>query len=131
MKRQFGVFVLRWLLNSVGLWVAVRLLGTGSDNLHVTAGTLGFLLAGLIFSIVNSFLKPIITILSLPAILLSLGFFGFIINGLMVYISIKIAPGISMTFFNSILTGILLSLVNYIVSAALDIGSSSAKESNS
>jgi hypothetical protein len=36
-----------------------------------------------------------------------------------------------MSFFNSILTGIVLSLVNYIVSAALNIGSRSAKEVNS
>jgi putative membrane protein len=131
MKKQFGVFIVRWLLNSVGLWVAVRLLGTGYGNVHVTAGTIGFLFAGLIFSVVNTVLKPIITILSLPAILLTLGLFVVIVNGVLVYISLKLAPGISMTFFNSILTGMLLSLVNYIVSAALEIGSSRLKETHS
>jgi len=131
MKRQFGVFIVRWLLNSVGLWIAVRLFGTGYSNVHVTAGTIEFLLAGLIFSIVNTILKPIITILSLPAILFTLGLFILVVNGVLVYISLKIAPDISMSFFNSILTGIVLSLVNYIVSAALNIGSRSAKEVNS
>ena len=64
-------------------------------------------------------LKPFIVVLSLPAIMVSLGLFMLAVNGLMVYISLKIAPGISMTFFNSILTGIILSLINYIVSATL------------
>ncbi len=49
MKKQFGVFIVRWLLNTVGLWVAVRLLGTGYSNVHVTAGTGGFFFAGLVF----------------------------------------------------------------------------------
>lgn len=128
MKKQFGIFVVRWLLNSLGLWVAVRLFGTGSASEQVTAGIFGFLFAGLLFSLVNSLLKPIVTVLSLPAILLTLGLFVLVVNGLMVYITIKLSPGISMTFFNSILTGMLLSLVNYIVSAALDIRSREVQE---
>ena len=121
MKRQFLVFVVRWVLNSVGLWIAVRLLGTGYDDVDVTAGTWGFLFAGLIFSIVNTILKPLAVILSLPAILLTLGLFMFVVNGFMVYISLSLAPGISMSFMNSILAGMLLSLINYIVSAALEL----------
>jgi len=120
MKRQFSTFMVRWLLNSFGLWMAFRILGTGYEGVAFHAGVLGFLAAGLLFSIVNSVLKPIIVILSMPAILLSLGFFMLIVNGLMVYISLKLAPaGLSMTFFNSILTGILLSLINYIVSTMM------------
>lgn len=121
MKQQFVVFLIRWVLSSFGLWIAVRLLGTGHENVDVTAGFWGFLLAGLIFSLINSLLKPVAVILSLPAILLTLGLFMLIVNGALVYISLAIAPGISMTFFNSILTGIILSLINYIVSAAVEV----------
>ncbi len=121
MKQQFSVFLVRWALNSFGLWIAVRLLGTGYNNVEVTAGFWGFVLAGLIFSLVNSFFKPIAVILSLPAILLTLGLFVIVVNGALVYVSLAIAPGISMSFINSILTGIILSLVNYIVSAAVEI----------
>lgn len=128
MRRQFFVFLIRWLLNSIGLWIAVRLFGTGYENADVTAGIWGFLLAGLIFSIINSVLKPIIVIFSLPAILLTLGLFVLVVNGLMVYISLSLAPGISMSFFNSILTGMLLSLVNYIVSAALELRQANEQE---
>ncbi|MBC7565054.1 phage holin family protein [Candidatus Saccharibacteria bacterium] len=130
MRWQFLVFIIRWVLNSFGLWIAVRLLGTGIQNVEVTAGTGGFLLAGFIFSIINSVFKPLAVILSLPAILLSLGLFVIVVNGALVYVSIALAPGISMSFLNSILTGIILSLINYIVSAAVEIrgGKSVVKE---
>ena len=119
MKKQFFVFILRWILNSIGMWVAVRLFGTGYND-SVT-GVWVFLFAGLIFSVINTILRPIVIILSLPAILLTLGLFTVIVNGLMVYISLKLAPGLHMTFWNSVLTGIVLSLVNYIVSSALEL----------
>jgi putative membrane protein len=121
MKRQFFVFIVRLVLNSFGLWVAVRLFGTGYSDTESAAGVGVFLLAGLIFSIINSVLRPIVIILSLPAILLTLGLFTIVVNGFMVYISLKLAPGLTMTFWNSVLTGIVLSLINYIVSSALEL----------
>lgn len=121
MKRQLLVFLIRWVLSALGLWLAVRLLGTGYENVDVTAGFWGFLFAGLIFSIVNSLFKPLLVIVSLPAILLTLGLFTIVVNGVLVYISLLVAPGIAMSFGNSIITGIILSLVNYIVSVAIEI----------
>lgn len=121
MKKQFALFILRWILNSFGLWVAVFLFGTGYTDADLAASMWVFLFAGLIFSLVNAILRPIAIILSLPAILLTLGLFTLVVNGLMVYISLLFAPGLHMTFWNSILTGIVLSLVNYIVSSALEL----------
>ena len=121
MKRQLLVLIVRWLLNSLGLWIAVRLFGTGYSNAVVDANIHVFLVAGFIFSIVNAILKPVVTILSLPAILLTLGLFTIIVNGILVYISLKLSPGISMTFWHSVLTGLVLSLVNYIVSSVLEL----------
>ena len=121
MKKQPLVFIVRWILNSFGLWVAVRLLGSGYQNVEITAGLSSFLIAGLIFSIINSIFKPLAVVLALPAILLTLGLFVIVVNGVLVYVAILLAPNISMSFFNSILTGIILSLINYIVSAAVEI----------
>jgi len=128
MKRQFFTFVLRWILNSFGLWIAVRIFGTGFSNEQLTEGFFVFLVAGLIFSVVNAVLKPIAIILALPAILVTLGLFTVIVNGLMVYISLKLAPGLSMTFWHSVLTGLVLSLINYIVSSALELEYIRARE---
>lgn len=102
--------------------MAVRLLGESPADISPVSGLIIFLAAGLIFSLINSVLRPIVVILSLPAILLTLGLFTLIVNGLMVYISLTLAPGLEMSFANSILAGIILSLVNYIVSSALDLG---------
>ena len=121
MKQQFASFLIRWILNTIGIWVAVQLLGivqVTPDNMTAIAT---YALAGLIFSSVNSIIKPVIVIFSLPAILLTLGLFTLIVNGFMIYISLALSPGLSMTFGNSILAGIILSLVNYIVSNALDL----------
>lgn len=122
-KQNFFVFIIRWILCSLGFWLAISFF----DGRTVTdPGNLvwAYLLAGLIFSIVNSVLKPILVVLALPAIVITLGLFMLVVNGLLVYISIALVPGIDLTFFQSILTGILLSLINYIVSAAFELRSS-------
>lgn len=107
-------FVTRWLVNSVGIWLAVALLGTGySDK---PEGVLIFLLAGFIFSLVNSFLRPLVIFLSLPALVLTLGLFMIVVNGILVYIALILAPGIEMKFWNAVFAGLVLSLLNYIIS---------------
>ncbi|QHN43027.1 phage holin family protein [Candidatus Mycosynbacter amalyticus] len=121
MRRQFAVFIVRWLLNSFGLWVAVRLLGTGVSDQQIDESIWLFLLAGLVFSILNTLLRPVVIILSLPAILVTLGLFIFIVNGFVVWLAIQLTPGLEMTFLNSIFAGMLLSLINYIVSSALEL----------
>ncbi|MCA9336608.1 MAG: phage holin family protein [Candidatus Saccharibacteria bacterium] len=130
MKRQFFVFIIRWILNSFGLWVAVRIFGTGYSGAEIDANAGAFLLAGLIFSVVNGILRPAVIILALPAILVTLGLFTIIVNGLMVYISLKLSPGLQMTFWHSVLTGLVLSLVNYIVSSALELEYMRVREEN-
>lgn len=127
MKRQFAVFLLRLLLNSFGLWLAVKLFGTGHDSTLALHNPGIFIVAGLIFSIVNVIVKPFVVILALPAILLTLGLFTVVVNGAMVWISLKLTPGLDMTFWNSILTGLVLSLINYIVSGLFEV---SAGEGN-
>lgn len=111
MKDQLITFVNRWFLNSFLLWILVSIFGNVSNH---SAGT--FFLAGLIFSIVNSSLKTILTILSLPMIIVTFGFFTLIVNGLIVWISMILAPNISMGFWNSVIVGAAMSLLNYSLS---------------
>jgi putative membrane protein len=114
------MFVARWFLTSLGLWISVRLFGHENvDNL--TLSILTFLLAGLIFSVVNAVLKPMITILSLPFVLVTLGLFMFVINGFMVWLTIALAPNLTMGFGWAIISSIVLSLINYIVSNLNDL----------
>ena len=121
MRRQFAVFLVRWLLNSFGLWIAVRLLGTGAHGNGISENAEVFLLAGFVFSLLNSILRPVMIVLSLPVIVVTLGLFILVINGVMVWAVVHMVPGISMPFLNAIFAGMLLSLINYIVSSALEL----------
>lgn len=120
MRKQFGTFTLRCLFNSFGIWIAVLVFGTGYTEQELQAGFWVFIAAGILFSIVNALLKPLVIVLSLPAILVTLGLFTIIVNGLMVYIALSLTPAISMTFWHSVLAGMVLSLINYIVSTAFE-----------
>lgn len=119
MKKQFLIFCLRWLFNSLGLWVSARLLAENGVDFSGEWGVLFF--GGLVLSLMNSILKPLIVILSLPAILLTLGLFMVIVNGVVVYIAAMLTPGLEITFGAAILTGIIIGLINYALSGVLEL----------
>lgn len=120
MKKQFYIFLIRWVLNSFALWLAIRLLTTG-DFADSTAGFATYLFAGLVLSFINTILKPIVIILALPAILLTLGLFMLVVNGLMVYLAVSLVPNVEITFFGAILAGMIVSLTNYVLSGILEL----------
>ena len=112
MKENLVIFICRWFLNTFALWFLISIFG--QVGFSADAGT--YFLARFIFSIVNSILRPILTILSIPAILLSYGLFTLVVNGVILWISMKIAPNVSMSLWNSIVAGAVLSLINYAIS---------------
>jgi len=112
-------FLLRWIVTSFGLWLALRLFGTGEGTPDVAAESTVFLVAGLILSIVNIFIKPLVAIISLPLTIMTLGLFTLIINGLMVYIALHLTPGIAITFWSAVLAGIVIGIVNYVINETL------------
>lgn len=112
MRENFLVFISRWFFNTLILWVLTIIFGTVSG----TSDMGSFFLAGFIFSLANSTLKPIITILSLPAILVTLGLFTLVVNGLIVWLSISLTPGLAISFWNAVVAGAALSLINYLIS---------------
>ena len=124
MSRQFALFLLRWVLNSFGLWVAARILQGNGFNYDESQGMMLFVLSGFILSLVNVILKPIIVILSLPAILLTLGLFTLIVNGFMVYVAAKLVPGLHVDFWPAVLAGMIVSLINYVLTSLLDVRNS-------
>jgi putative membrane protein len=121
MQRQFFRFLLRWALNSLGLWVAVRLLVGHGVEYDQSQGFFLFFWAGLVLSLVNVILKPIIVILSLPAILLTLGLFTLIVNGFMVWIAAHLVAGLTITFWSAVLAGMVVSLINYVLTSLLEL----------
>lgn len=121
MGQQFIFFLVRWLFNSLGLWVAARIF-SGNGITYNEADGLGlFLMLGFVLSIINVILKPIIVILSLPAILLTLGLFTLLVNGLMVYLAGQLVPNFDITFWTAVLAGMIVSLINYVLTNLIDL----------
>jgi len=117
-QRATSRFLLRWFVSSLGLWIAAGLLG---ERIGYGSRIGVIIIAGLILALVNTVIKPIIVILSLPAILFSLGLFMIIINGLMVSIVSKLYPDLYVSNFGAaILAGVVIGLVNYLVTAILE-----------
>lgn len=116
-KRGFiYTFLLRWTVCTIGLWIATGLFQGAYQNRLVVA-----LVAGAILALVNALIKPIIVLASLPAILLTMGIFMVIINGLTVYlVSLVYQPLHIDSFGVAILTGIIIAFVNYLVTSLLE-----------
>ena len=103
---------------SLGLWIAASFL---SSSISYDNKFRVIVIAGLVLAIINVILKPIIIILSLPAILLTLGLFMIIINGLTVFIASKLYEPLHVTnFWAAVFAGMVIGLVNYLVTAILE-----------
>jgi putative membrane protein len=75
--------LMHWLFNAAALWVAAYFL-TGLDF----DGTITeLLLVAAVFGIVNSLLRPLLTVLTCPLIVLTLGIFSLVINALMLLVT--------------------------------------------
>lgn len=111
-------FLLRWFVCSLGLWIAAGILG---QRISYERGIGVLIVAGFILAIVNAIIKPVVVILSLPAILFSLGLFMIVINGLMVLLVSKLYSDLHVTNFGAaMLAGMVIGLVNYLVTTLLE-----------
>lgn len=110
-------FILRWLVNFLGLWAASELLTgiTHEDKLGV------LIIAALIFSVVNAVIRPLVVILSLPAIVLTLGLFTFVVNTFMLYLVTYFYPKFQIQSFGSALAAVIIVwVVNYLLTDILE-----------
>lgn len=117
MTHPLSRFLIRWFVCSLGLWIAAGFLS--ASIAYDSAGAI--IIGGLILAVINIVIKPLLIILSLPAILLSLGLFMIIINGLTVYLASRLYSPLEITsFWAAVFAGMVIGLVNYLVSAILE-----------
>ena len=88
------VFVLRILINALALWVATRIVpGLSFD------GPVPMVVAvALVFAVVNAIVRPILKILTFPALILTLGLFIFVINALMLWLTAELSEAFGLGF---------------------------------
>lgn len=93
----------RWVLNAAGLLLVAYLYPGVAIETFLAA-----MVAALVLGLVNAFLRPILIVLTLPATLLTLGLFIFIINAFLFWLVAEIVPGFRVTGFGAALVGSLL-----------------------
>jgi putative membrane protein len=122
-------FLLRVIVNAIALAATAYLL-PGIEVKDNSIGTL--LIVGFIFGVINAIVKPIIIILSCPLVLLSLGLFLLVINGLMLLITEELAGG-RLTidgFWWAVLGGIVMGLIGMVLESALGIKDDEEEKEN-
>jgi putative membrane protein len=129
-------FIVRVLINGLALWIASWILPgldisttatteavaqggvtQGSDPLGVV---LAYLFIGVIFGLVNALVRPIVSLLSLPITILTLGLFTIIINAAMLYLTSWLSSytpvhfTIDSFFWTAVLAAIIITVVSLV-----------------
>ncbi len=106
------------IINAIALWAAAWILG-GGDMMD---GVLSWLLLAIIFGLVNTFIKPVIKLFSLPFTILTLGLFTLVINAAMLALTMWIAKmmDFSTGFFSGFWEIFLAAIIVSVVSAVLN-----------
>ena len=118
LDKPYTRFLVRWLVCGLGLWIAASFL---SEDISYHSEIMIVVIAGLVLAIINTFIKPLLVILSLPAIHLSLGVFTIIINGLTVFLASKVYTSLYVAnFWVAVFAWMVIGLVNYLVTTILE-----------
>jgi len=99
----------RWLITTLAVWVAVELVpGLGYDRWQT------LVLAALVLGILNTFVKPLLTFISIPFIIVTLGFFLIFINAALLKLTAALVPGFLVADWLSAFAGsIIISIVSF------------------
>ena len=115
--KVFAKIVILILSNAVAIFVASRII----DGIEVEASWMNYVIAGALLGVVNTFIRPVIKLLSLPFIILTLGFFTIIINIVLLFIVSFILPTFNIEGIFAAFWGVLIiSIVNYLISIFTD-----------
>lgn len=125
MKRQFYELLVRVGANACGIFLASQIVTkiTYGDNF------IALLVTALILSIINAVIRPLVVILALPAYIITLGLFSLVVNAMMLYlVDFIYAPFKVSGILAPILAGIIIGLVNYILTRVFDTVTKESKE---
>ena len=117
-------FLMSWILSAAALAAAAGLLGEHM-NIGAAADTnqeriIALAIVALVFSLINTFVAPVVKMLSLPFIILTLGLFLLVINALLLMLTDWVAGKLDVSFYVesfgwALLGAIVVSVVNAIL----------------
>ena len=113
-------FLVRLLVNAAALWVATQVV----SGVTFDGGPLPMLGVALVFGVVNALLRPVAKILTFPIIIVTLGIFALVINGLMLWLTSSLSSALGLGFHVSgfwaaFWGAIVVSLVSLVLSTLI------------
>src|SRR5499425_420378 len=107
--------LLVWLINTVALLALPYLMSSIRVDSFAAA-----LIAALVLGLINTFIRPLLILLTLPATLLTLGLFIFVINGLLFWAVGSFVDGFHVSgFWSGVFGAIVYSIISWILSSLL------------
>ena len=119
--------VIQLLINAAALYVAVLVVDGLDFNFDREGAWLEFILVALIFGLVNTFLKPVLRLLTLPITMVTFGLFLLVLNALLLllvgWISTELSLGLDVDgFVPALLGSIVISIVGFLLSMVVGAG---------
>ncbi|HUR33141.1 MAG TPA: phage holin family protein [Vicinamibacterales bacterium] len=116
-------FLLRLVVNAAALWVATEVV----PGVSYTGGIAPFVAVALIFGVINATLRPITKLLTCPLILLTLGLFALIVNGLMLWLTSTVATSLGLGFrvagfWPAFWGALVVSIISTLLSMSVRVG---------
>ncbi len=87
-------FLLRLLINAAALWIATKVV----PGISATSDPITFLCVALLFGLLNALVRPVVTMLTCPLLILSLGLFTFVINAFILWLTSAAAARFGLGF---------------------------------
>ena len=107
--------LITWVINAVALLAVAYLF----QSIHVTNFTHA-MIAALVLGLVNTLVRPILVLLTLPATILTLGLFIFVINGFLFWLVGQMDLGFTVAgFWNGVLGAVVYSVISWLLSALI------------
>ena len=110
-------FLIRLFVNAAALWVATRVV----PGVTFDGGPLPMLGVALVFGVLNASLRPLAKILTFPLIVVTLGIFALVINGLMLWLTSSLSSSLGLGFhvtgfWAAFWGGVVVSIVSMLLS---------------
>jgi putative membrane protein len=87
-------FLLRLLINAAALWIATRIV----PGVSHTGSGINLLAVALVFGLLNALLRPLLTLLSCPLLILTLGLFTLVINAVILWVTSAVSESFGIGF---------------------------------
>lgn len=106
------------LIRTIGVLLASYITKVGVPIVLAWQTGVTAVLVALVLAIINNTIKPIITLISLPINIVTLGLFSFVINGVMILLADKLVDGFTVpSLLMAIYFSIVLSVINWFLHA--------------